>query len=130
MSKVQQFLDELTDNELLGFFHFRYSEFLQGSKDKIDAEIQKRRLNVEAFDPSVARSDHSDEKNCPRCGSSKFYNSTEIETITYSYASVDIKTDYKTCLVCLYCEEKDVGFNGNRNVSGFGFIRALINRRK
>jgi hypothetical protein len=99
MSRLQHFLDELTDYELLQFRNYRYEQFLKGSKEKIDAEFEKRELDPTY--PSAFKKALSEPlaEFCPRCESSKFYNATEIETITYSYASVDLEVDYRTCLV-------------------------------
>lgn len=130
MSRLQHFLNELTDHELLQFHDYRYNQFLKGSKEKIDAEFEKRQLdrnNPGDFKktPSVSLAE-----TCPRCHSSKFYTATEVETITYSYASVDLEVDYRTCLVCLFAEESDSVTNIDGYTGPFGFIKALINRKR
>ena len=130
MSKLQEFLDVLSDSELANFYLYRYEQFLKGSKDKIDAELSKRNISKENIEIYRLENKVISEDKCPRCGSNKFYNSTEIETITYSYASVDLEVDYKTCLVCLYSEEKELGGSSQHYVGPFGFIRGLINRKK
>lgn len=129
MSKLQTFLDELTDGELANFYTYRYEQFLKGSKEKIDAELDKRAMIKTRILEYVVKSVQKSTEQCPRCGSTKFYNSPEIETITYSTASVDLEVDYRTCLVCLYSEEKENNKRKSGHVGPFGFIRALINRK-
>jgi hypothetical protein len=130
MSKLQEFLDVLTDRELVNFHTYRYVQFLKGSREKIDAELRKRGITQADFARITAEAPPSRGNVCPRCGSEKFYNSTEIETVTYQYASVDFEVDYRTCLVCLYCAEKETGSNARSFTGPFGFIQALMNRKK
>lgn len=134
MSKLQDFLDELTNRELASFYQHRYSQFMPNSQEKIDAEFTKREMNQSRLsDYTLTKEEVSSlvasRQICPNCFSTKFYYSTEIETITYSYASVDMKVDYKTCLVYLHQEEKDSD-DKNKFLTGFGFIKALMNRKK
>ncbi|HLV40749.1 MAG TPA: hypothetical protein VKY37_00590 [Brumimicrobium sp.] len=130
MSKLQTFLDELTDSELISFYNYRYEQFMELSKDKIDSELIKRGIQKEDFDQFKVDILSNTEGRCPRCGSQKFYNSEEIETITYSIASLDLEVDYKTCLICLYSEDKENGRGPQSHVSLIGYIRALIMRKK
>ena len=130
MSKLQVFLDELTDSELANFYIYRYEQFLKGSKEKIDAELEKRTMSKTCISEYVIKSSKEFLDTCPRCSSNKFYLSTEIESITYSYASIDLEVDYRTCLVCLYSEEKEKNERKSGYVTLFTFIRALINRKK
>lgn len=126
MSKLTNFLEELNDQELVSFYHFRYEQFIKHSKEKIDQEIDFRGLDRSNLVLNVEG--NLQEDLCSRCGSSKFYTSNEIETITYSYASLDLNMNYKTCLVCLYCEEKESGESGHRFVGMFSFVKALFSR--
>lgn len=130
MSKLQEFLDELSNYELLKFHEYRYEQFLKSSKDKIDAEFDKRNLKKSDVENVTFKKEDFHEEACPRCASSKFYVATEIESMTYRYASVDIEVDYRTCLVCLYSEKDDINDDGVHFVGFIGFIRKLINRKK
>ncbi len=130
MSKLQEFLDALTDRELVNFYTYRYVQFIKGSREKIDAELRKRGITQADFARITAETPPSIGNTCPRCGSEKFYNSTEIETVTFQYTSVDFEVDYRTCLVCLYCADKETGSNTPSYPGPFGFIKALINRKK
>src|SRR5690554_7926941 len=95
MSKLQTFLDELTDSELVSFYNYRYEQFMKSSKVKIDSELIKRGMQKEDFDHYRVDILANTEERCPQCGSQKFYNSKEIETVTYSVASIDLEVDYK-----------------------------------
>lgn len=130
MSKIQEFLDELSNYELIKFYEYRYEQFLKPSKDKIDREFEKRDINKLDFEKYTIEKGDVEQELCPRCASSKFYNATEIESLTYSYATVNLKVDYRTCLVCLFSEKSKQNNDGVNFVGLFGFIRALINRRK
>ena len=136
MSALTDFLLELTDHELAAFYHFRYEQFMQGSKDKILKELENRSIHVGSIPDYLERNDSDKHKIiendlCPRCMSSKFYTSHEVETITYSYASVDLDVDYKTCLVCLFSEEKEGNVSSSFGfVTGLGFISRLMNRKR
>jgi len=130
MSKLQTFLDELTDSELVSFYNYRYEQFMKSSKVKIDSELIKRGIQKEDFDHYRVDILANTEERCPQCGSQKFYNSKEIETVTYSVASIDLEVDYKTCLICLYSEDKSENRETHRRVGVFGFIRALFYQKK
>ena len=131
MSKLQEFLSILSNHELARFYEYRYPEFLKGSKEKIDEELKRRAMDKNNLSPHINPHNHQENSTvCPQCYSSKFYTSTEIETVNYSYASVDLEVDYRTCLVCLYSEEKDRAGKDSGFVGPFGFIRTLINRKK
>ncbi len=126
MSRLQDFLNQLSDWELVNFRKYRYDQFIKNSQQRIDDEIQKRNLNLEAV-----KFDGNDEPlSCPRCLSSKYYDSTEVETITYSYASVDLEVDVRTCLVCLYSGKTQETNSKEKLVGPVGFLSRLMNRKK
>ncbi len=134
MSKLQGFLDELSDAELQALHHFRFREFMPASKEKIRLELDKRGLAVpdpltyQAEIPADAWEKIRSCDMCPRCYSEKFYHSRETETLNYSYASVDTEVDYKTCLVCLYSEEK-VKAASRPPLTAWGFLFRMLNRK-
>ncbi len=132
MSKLATFLSELSDHELKAFFHFRYTQFLKGSQEKIDAEMKKRGIIPVDQEEHIKKARQFAPKNnpnvCPQCLSEKFYTAHEVESITYSYATIELNVEYRTCLICLYSQEKEENFTGH--VGPMGFIYKLINRRK
>jgi len=132
MSKLASFLSELSDHELKAFYHFRYKQFMKGSQEKIDLEMQSRGILPVDFEEVFRKARHftyeADPNVCPRCLSERFYTSHEVETITYHYATVELDVDYKTCLVCLYSQDKEESESGF--VGPLGFISKLINRKK
>ena len=139
MSKLAAFISELSDHELRSFHHFRFEQFMKGSKEKIILEMEKRGIAAnphDEFEHYLTRAKKEGvftkaESLCPRCLSEKFYTSHEVETITYHYASVDLDVDYRTCLVCLYSQDKlDNQTDGIGAVGPIGFIRKLINRKR
>lgn len=132
MSKLASFLSELSDHELKAFYHFRYKQFMKGSQEKIDAEMQTRGILPVDFEEIFRQARHftyePDPNVCPRCLSEKFHTAHEVEIISYSYATEELDVDYKTCLVCLYSQDKEESESGF--VGPFGFIYKLINRKK
>lgn len=132
MSKLVTFLEQLDDHELACFYKYRFEQFITGSKEKIMTEMQKREMNTTNYErfiqPESLRLAHS-KHCCPQCMSEKFYNSTELETITYSYVTESIEVEYRTCLVCLF-SGKGEDYERHRSVSAFEFIRTLITRRR
>lgn len=137
MSKLSYFLTELSDTELVNFYDYRYQEFMRASKEKIDNEMANRGMTVEnrytfqanPYSDQELTDGLKEQKICPRCHSSKFYTSSEIETMTYSYASVDLKVDYRICLVCNYSQDKEESKSQREFVGPFQFLRKLIGRR-
>lgn len=126
MSKLQHFLEQLSDWELANFYNYRYGQFIKQSQQKIDAEIEKRGIDT----GSVEMEYNEKALLCPRCFSDKYYDSTEMETITYHYATVDFEVDVRTCLVCLYSSRSEHANSKTEHVSALGFISRLINRKK
>lgn len=137
MSKLDDFLSELSDHELRAFHHFRFKEFMKGSKEKITLEMEKRGISSpssDEFEEYLAASKEGFFTNraslCPRCLSEKFYTRHEIETISYSIASFDISADYKTCLVCHYSEGNDENSRKTKQVGAGRFLWKLMNRKR
>ncbi|MDG1333140.1 MAG: hypothetical protein P8P74_12475 [Crocinitomicaceae bacterium] len=138
MSKLAAFLTELSDHELRAFHHFRFNEFMKGSKEKITLEMEKRGISSPNPDEFEAQLKISSEDGffpnraalCPRCLSEKFYTRHEIETISYSIASFEVDADYKTCLVCHYSEGNDENAGKTTHVTAGGFLWRLLNRKR
>lgn len=135
MSKLQDFLTQMNDHELASFYTYRYNEFMKTSKEKIEAEMAVRGMTPENLNdyysiPQNAKELIDQKEICPRCYSAKFYDSNELESINYSYASVEISVNYKTCLLCLHSPEKEHSGASHRSVGPIRFIRTLINRKR
>ena len=75
MSEFDKFLAGIPDHELAIFFRYRYQGFLSKSKEKIDIEINNRKLSpeqLESYSNKKLIIEKSNEiKTCPRCGSDK-----------------------------------------------------------
>ena len=85
MSELDNFISSLTDHELAFFFMYRYSGFLDKSKEKIDAEIGKRNLSPEKLKSLANIKLNSGSVNefitCQRCGSEKLFIETDYHEI-------------------------------------------------
>ena len=111
MSKLQTFLDDLEDYELLALHKYRYETFMEGSKNKILGEIDKRGLNLESTDDMIRNAKCTDEEInesicCPRCHSRRFYHKDELDQIYNPYYYTEISNSFKTCLICYYSQDK------------------------
>lgn len=110
MSRLKDFIDTLKDFELLAFYKYRYNTFLRDSQVKIMTEIEDRDLNLKEIDIYIANAkkniDTDDDSYCPRCFSRKFYHANENDWLYNSYYFIEVTNDFKTCLVCLYSQDK------------------------
>ena len=111
MSRLQEFIDTLEDFELIAFYKYRYDSFMEGSQQKIMAEIEKRGLHLDKIDEIIGKSKGSDYEIqesicCPRCYSRKFFHSDETDLISIKEYGFEVNNDFKTCLVCLYSQDK------------------------
>ncbi len=111
MKELDYFLNKLSDHELAIFYGFRYSGFLDGSKEKIDDEIKKRNLSLEKLKSLQYKkliNDSKEEKiGCERCGSNKLFIETDYKEVPISeFSSAEIAMDSYRCRLC--------GFNANK----------------
>tara|TARA_B100000508_G_scaffold75230_1_gene58614 strand:- start:83344 stop:83748 length:405 start_codon:yes stop_codon:yes gene_type:complete len=113
MSKLQAFLDDMEDYELMALYEYRYDTFMKGSKRKIKDEIEKRKLDLDKPHDYIknAKSQFTDEEInqsvcCPRCYSKKFYHKDEIDQIHTRHYSFEIENTFKTCMICFYSQDK------------------------
>lgn len=136
MSKLKEFVEKLENFELASFYKYRFSSFMDNSKKIILKEFRKRKMfesNLEEYflnKEDIDKQKLESSEICPRCFSNEFYNENENESVTYQYATVDYTMNYKTCLVCLYSQDKEDHKNkrsGIRNL--FSFTNFLINRK-
>lgn len=113
MSKLQAFLDDMEDYELMALYEYRYKTLMSGSKRKIRDEIEKRKLNLDKSYDYIrnAKSLFTEEEIeqsicCPRCYSRRFYNKDEIDEIHNSYYSIELENTFRTCMICFYSQDK------------------------
>lgn len=76
-------------------------------------EIQRRNLHIEDTDELIQKAKGSTDEIqnsdcCPRCYSRKFYVANEKDWIHYQHYSHEINNRFKTCVVCLYSQDKNV----------------------
>ncbi len=130
MSKLKEFLEQLEDYELANFYKYRYDSFMPSSMEMIDTEIGNRKMDLS--NDTLYQPDKIIEKNsqnyCPRCLSSKFYLANELESTTFKYSTIEYTMDYKTCLVCLFSEEK----NKHKKIKSkpLRFLKFWINEKR
>ncbi len=134
MSRLQEFIDTLEDFELLALYKYRYDSFMKGSQQKIMVEIEKRGLQLNKLDVIIAKSKGSDNEIhesicCPRCYSRKFYHAHETDLISIKEYGFEISNDFKTCLVCLYSQDKKIYEKEKKRAwSVFGRLKFIKNR--
>lgn len=131
MSRLLNFLKTLTDFELAQFYKFRYNQFLPGSKDKILSELKERGMDINSLNSYRQNKRMKTESaQCPKCHSNKFYTASEVETIEFMRSTIEVDEYYKTCLVCLFSEEKPENYERHKLVSFFEFLRMRNKTRK
>lgn len=106
MSKLEFFLNNLSDIELAFFFKYRYNEFLDNSKIKINNEIKARNLSNDdltnlILTSKISKNNHSrNDLLCPRCNSNKIQSKKKKKLKTFKWISYE-KTYYAlSCKVC------------------------------
>ncbi len=119
MSSLQNYIRALEDFELLALYKYRYDTFMKRSRNKIMTEIKNRNLNLEQIDDYINKAKGTDVelKNsdcCPRCYSRKSYQAKEKDWVHYRYLSYEITNNFKTCMICLYSQDKKVYKKGKR----------------
>tara|TARA_B100000809_G_scaffold101249_1_gene99812 strand:+ start:865 stop:1278 length:414 start_codon:yes stop_codon:yes gene_type:complete len=137
MSKLKLFVKEIEDFELASLYHYRFKSFMPYSKKIIINELYERNIkedNIKKYLKTVNIELSVQINNleiCPRCLSNEFYNSKETENVTFQYETHEYEKDYKTCLVCLYSQDKidhlEEKEKGNTNI--FSFLRFLRRNR-
>ena len=111
MSKLQEYIESLVNYELGALYKYRFDTFMKGSQEKILKELSKRKLSIDSIDKLIEENrkpidEIKDNKCCPRCFSRHFYLASEKDNITIRYSTIEINNRFKTCLVCLYSQEK------------------------
>jgi len=134
MSKLQDFIDSLEDFELGAFYKYRFESFMKGSQDKILKELEKRNISIDSIDSLIDKNSKLDSevenKYCPRCYSKHFYLASEKDYITIKYETVEINNNFKTCLVCLYSQDKANYKKEKRKAWNiFGALRVISKRK-
>ncbi|MBI9056029.1 MAG: hypothetical protein JEY96_19565 [Bacteroidales bacterium] len=135
MRRLQYFIDSLEDFELLAFYKYRFESFMKGSQEKILKELDKRDFSLDSIDTLIVKNKKPEseikDEYCPRCYSKHFYLASEKDNITISYATVEINNRFKTCLVCLYSQEKAEFKKERRSIWNiFGALKLISKREK
>lgn len=106
MIDLEEFLKDLSNTELAIFYSYRYDDFIEYSRTKIDREIKSRRLSKEQikymFEKGLPVPD-PDKYYCPRCHSTRAFEETDFV--------MDDSTDFSIksfrCELCGYDADKD-----------------------
>jgi len=110
MRKIEFFLAQLANFELANFYKYRFDSFMPSSQNSILAELKKRSIGLGEIEkytaPPKKYVENINKELCPRCLSSKYYNATEKESVTFSYATVDYEYNAKTCIICSFSKDK------------------------
>ena len=137
MSKQKEFIEKLEDFELASFYKFRFQSFMDGSKRITLAELERRKINVDDIEKYLPAKNEIDKQKlesleiCPRCYSNELYIANEKESVTFKYATLDYNVDYKTCLVCLYSQDKEDHKKEKKGLWNiFSMLRFMINRKR
>jgi hypothetical protein len=137
MSKLKLFIKKIDKYELASLYKYRFNSFMPNSKKMILDELalrNKREDNINSYlkkRTTELQVDIENGKICPQCLSNEFYNSAEIENITFQYETHEYTKNYKTCLVCLYSQDK-IDHKTERNKGGsniFSFLKFLKSNR-
>ena len=138
MSYIKDFISKLEDFELASFKKYRYHTLMENSRNLIDEEFKSRQLdpnNYEAYLPNeedIEQQKLESEEICPQCYSNEFYMSSEVDQISFKGHSLDLKEDFKTCLVCLYSQDKKDTLKRRNRIGWniFGFFKLMTERRR
>ena len=137
MNKLELFVKEIEDYELASLYHYRFNSFMPYSKKIILNELRERNIRQDNINKYLKK-ENAELKDqvlkreiCPRCFSNEFYNSEEKENVTFQYETHEYEKNYKTCLVCLYSQDKidhkkEIR-NGSSNI--FSFLNFLRRNR-
>lgn len=109
MKDLDHFLADLSDSELAIFIAYRFDDFLDNSKQKIIAEVDKRKLThaqiKELFNNGIPTNADSDYL-CPRCSSPRFHVETDYELKHHQYSSYEIAIETNRCQLCGFNPDK------------------------
>lgn len=111
MSRLDNFLKNLEDYELAAFYKYRFETFIPSTQENIVRYLNERNIDISTIDLFIESTkkqnqDKKSNKYCPRCYSKHFYMSNERDVIYEQWSSYELNNEFKTCLVCLYSDEK------------------------
>lgn len=115
MSKLELFLQSLSNSELAFFYKYRYTDFLVGSRAKIDKEIDKRKITKQEIHSFLTNSKCDNIKYskydliCPRCKSKRIIIDEEKKLRFLKWISYEKSYNKYTCQICLYSFEEPKG---------------------
>lgn len=95
-------MQELNDHELIIFAHYRYAEFMEGSKRIIAEELAGRGLTVEqVLSVQPIKQDTDDQHmHCKRCGASRFRSVDETKLVVRAGFGEEKTNKVDVCRLC------------------------------
>lgn len=119
MSRVQQFLDSLSNSELAFLYKYKYPTYLDGTQATIKAELNKRHLDDVALSNLVIDSEFNPANTgCLRCNSQYDVRQQLEFTNTNRYTGLDGlagRAEYTSRVECAVCGY--LLYDGNEGVS-------------
>ena len=104
--RLSVFLELLEDYELAFFYKYRFNSFMEGSRNKILKEFEKRNIRIDSIDEIIRKHINDNiEKNsnaCPRCKSLKYYTVNDKKLKIFKGFSYDKELIKYICQVCGY----------------------------
>ncbi len=129
MVKLNDIIEQLEDFELAALYFYRFSGLMDDSKQKVLNALKERNIDVNKIEKYLQKHTPSSTNQdvCPRCLSNKFYLSLENQEVTFSQSTTKYETRFKTCMICLYSEDKGIHEKEKSNL--FSFVNFLSKRK-
>ncbi len=129
MLKINDIIEQLEDFELAALYFYRFTGLMDGSKQKVLDALKERNIDVNKIEKYLQKnmSSSTNQDVCPRCLSNKFYSSLESQEVTFSQSTTKYETRFKTCMICLYSEDKGIHKKEKSNL--FSFVNFLSKRK-
>ncbi|MFA8435332.1 MAG: hypothetical protein ACEPOZ_12510 [Marinifilaceae bacterium] len=103
MKNLNKFLSSLDDTELSIFIAYRFEDFLDRSRNKISAEVKRRKLNKSDLKKLLEKGLPANTQNpfaCPQYNSSRFSIETDYELRQKNYGSYEVAVETNRCQLC------------------------------
>ena len=149
MSKIDEFLSELSETELAYFAKFKLKTYMPETQKKIENHIEKKGLSAEKIEKLIAENTQQfesiDKEICPRCGSQNllkrkvewtntidkpFNGDDEVAALDGLYGRATFK-DEISCNICGFWiedpnREKPTNFAQKIKGSVIGFFDGIL----
>ncbi len=127
--KLNDIIEQLEDFELAALYFYRFPSLMDDSKQKVLNALKERNIDVNKIEKYLQKNTLSSTNQdvCPRCLSNKFYSSLESQEVTFSQLTTKYETRFKTCMICLYSEDKGIHKKEKSNL--FSFVNFLSKRK-